>query len=91
MKKWLKFAYMDVGSTIPWMESVESSREQRPRATQDAYMARVVPNNPLAFPPSMEVSVSGTTTWTWEVELRQEQQPRTTQEDKVEQLPTGRR
>jgi hypothetical protein len=27
---------MDVGGTIPWMESVESSRERRPRATQEA-------------------------------------------------------
>ena len=26
---------MDVGGTIPWMESVESSRKQRPRATHD--------------------------------------------------------
>ena len=41
------------------MESVESSREQRPRAMQNAYMARVVPNNPFALPPSMEVSVGG--------------------------------
>ena len=32
-------------------------------------MARVVPNNPLAFPPSMEVSVGGRAT--------QEQLPRT--------------
>ena len=31
-------AYMDVGSTIPRKESVESSQEQRPRVTQDAYM-----------------------------------------------------
>ena len=37
---------MDVGGTrpwkvegtTPWKESVESSLEQRPRATQDAYM-----------------------------------------------------
>ena len=26
---------MDAGGTIPWMESVESSREQRPRVTQE--------------------------------------------------------
>jgi hypothetical protein len=26
-------AYMDVGDTIPWMESVESRLERRPRAT----------------------------------------------------------
>ena len=53
---------MDLSSTIPRMESVESSLEQRPRATQEAYMARVVPNNTFAFPPSMEVSVSDRTT-----------------------------
>ena len=29
-------ACMDAGGTIPWMESVESSRERRPRATQEA-------------------------------------------------------
>ena len=28
-------AYMDVGGTIPWMESVESRLERRPRATQE--------------------------------------------------------
>ena len=28
-------ACMDAGGTIPWMESVESSREQRPRTTHD--------------------------------------------------------
>ncbi len=28
--KW--YDYMDIGGTIPRMESVESSREQRPRA-----------------------------------------------------------
>ena len=27
---------MDVGGTVPWTEPVEPSREQRPRATQDA-------------------------------------------------------
>ena len=26
---------MEVGSTIPWKESVESSQEQRPRTTQE--------------------------------------------------------
>ena len=39
-------------------------------------MARAVPNNPIAFPPSMKVRGIGTTTWKWEVELRLEQQPR---------------
>ncbi len=27
---------MDGGGTVPWTEPVEPSREQRPRATQDA-------------------------------------------------------
>ena len=29
-------AYMNVGVTIPWMESVESPLERRPRATHGA-------------------------------------------------------
>ena len=29
-------AYMDVGGTIPWMESVESSLERRPREKHDS-------------------------------------------------------
>ena len=39
--EWVKalqhvYAYMDVGGTIPGKESVESSLEQRPRATHDS-------------------------------------------------------
>ena len=37
-RKWPSRAthdYMDAGGAIPWMESVESSREQRPRAIHD--------------------------------------------------------
>ena len=39
------------------------------RGLGHAYMARIVPNNSFAFPPSMEVSVGGSAT--------QEQLPRT--------------
>ncbi len=61
-------AYMDVSGTIPRKESVESSREQRPRTTQETKSsscrgaealptgkAKIVPDNLFAFPPSLAV------------------------------------
>jgi len=35
-------AYMEVGGTIPWMESVESSLEQRPRKCREHVFERRV-------------------------------------------------
>ena len=46
------------------------------RGGADAYMARIVPNNSFAFPPSMEVSVGGTIPGKELVESSQEQRPR---------------
>ncbi len=36
------YDYMDVGGTIPGKESVESSLEQRPRATPGAVAERII-------------------------------------------------
>ncbi len=35
-------AYMDVGGTIPWLDSVESSLERRPRATHGDKVEAVI-------------------------------------------------
>ncbi len=42
------------------------------------YMAKIVPNNPFAFPPSMEVSVRGTIPGKESVESSLERRPRIT-------------
>ncbi len=70
--------------TTPWMEEVEPRREQRSRSS--CRDAQKQPNNPFAFPPSMEARRRTTARMQEvrlqgkeEVELRQEQQPRATQ------------
>ncbi len=56
--------------TTPGKEEVELRQEQQPRAMHDS-MARIVPDNPLAFPPSMAVR-RRTTARMQEVEQRRE-------------------
>jgi hypothetical protein len=47
-------------------------------AASFAYMARIAPNNPFAFPPFMEVSVGSTIPRMESVESSREQRPRVT-------------
>ncbi len=80
------------GRTTAWMEEhvgnsgrgavaeIELRREQQPRAMQATCRARMVTNNPFAFPPSVAVRCrkleQRTTPWMEEVEPRREQRSR---------------